>query len=97
MADMHRSIYALCVIILASLSCNSGAQSIPPTPEHSIFDSGKTAYGFFPSPPEVSTQSVLQLYRDISAHGDFVLIQQNTAWEDFVNGVDGTSQTRTDL
>jgi hypothetical protein len=33
----------------------------------------------------------------MSAHGDFVLIQQNTAWEDFINGTDGESQTRTDL
>jgi len=31
-------------------------------------------------------------------HGDFVLIQQNTAWEDFTDrGMDGESQTRTDL
>ena len=31
-------------------------------------------------------------------HGDFVLIQQNTAWEDFAEGgMDGESQTRMDL
>jgi len=33
----------------------------------------------------------------MSAHGDFVLIQQNAAWEDFLGGVEGESQTRTDL
>jgi hypothetical protein len=33
----------------------------------------------------------------MSQHGDFVLIQQNTAWEDFVDGTEGESQTRTDL
>jgi len=94
---MRYLIFIFCIVILASFGCSRGAQSIPPTPEHSIFDSGKTTYGFFPSPPEVSTQSVFQLYQNISTHGDFVLIQQNTAWEDFVNGVDGKSQTRTDL
>lgn len=94
---MRRFIFAFCILLLASLACNGGTQSIPPTPEHSIFDSGKTAYGFFPSPPEATIESIFQLYKDISQHGDFVLIQQNTAWKDFVNGSDGESQTRTDL
>ena len=94
---MRRFIFAFCILLLATLACNGESQSIPPTPEHSIFDSGKTAYGFFPSPPEVSLQSVFQLYKDIGKHGDFVLIQQNTAWNDFVNAVDGKSQTRTDI
>jgi hypothetical protein len=30
-------------------------------------------------------------------HADFVLIQQNAVWQDFVSGVDGESQTRTDI
>ena len=89
--------FALGLLLLASLACNSASQSIPPTPQNSFFDTGKTAYGFFPSPPEVSVESIIQLYKDISQHGDFVLIQQNTAWADFVNGTDGKSQTRTDL
>jgi len=94
---MRRLLLSFCLLILTSLACNGGMPSIPPTPENSIFDSGKTAYGFFPSPPEASLQSVFQLFKDIGKHGDFVLIQQNTAWEDFVNGSDGKSQTRTDL
>jgi hypothetical protein len=85
-------------LLLASLACNGGATPPPPpAPETSIFDSGKTAYGFFPSPPEVSLESIFQLFEDMAEHGDFVLIQQSTDWEGFVNSVDGESQTRTDL
>jgi len=97
MAAMRRFIFAFCILLLTSLACNGEAQSIPPPPENSIFDSGRTAYGFFPSPPEVSLDSIFKLYKDMGAHGDFVLIQQNTAWNDFVSGTDSESQTRTDL
>ncbi|HEU0295829.1 MAG TPA: hypothetical protein VFR47_24030 [Anaerolineales bacterium] len=94
---MQRFLLALCILLLASIACGE-SQSIPSTPENSIFDSGKTAYGFFPSPPEVSIESILQLYKDMGQHGDFVLIQQNTAWQDFVEGeTEIESRTRTDL
>ena len=96
MVNLRRILLAFCILAFASLACN-GSQSIPPTPENSVFDSGKTAYGFFPSPPEATLESIFQLYKDMDTHGDFVLIQQNTAWEDFVDGTDGESQTRTDL
>lgn len=96
---MRRVLIAFLILLLASIACSSSSStpSIPPTPENSIFDSGRTAYGFFPSPPEVSTASVFQLYKDMGQHGDFVLIQQATDWEDFVKGAEGESQTRTDL
>ncbi len=93
---MRRLFLAFFILLLTTLACGESS-SIPPTPENSIFDSGKTAYGFFPSPPEATLESIFQLYKDMDSHGDFVLIQQNTAWEDFVNGTDGESQTRTDL
>ena len=94
---MRRISIAIFSLLLMSLACNGVTPSVPPTPEKSIFGSGRTAYGFFPSPPEVSLDSVFQLYKDMGQHGDFVLIQQNTAWDDFVKGVDGESKTRTDL
>jgi len=94
---MRRFLQALSLLIIVSLACKGGAPSLPSTPKNSIFDSDKTAYGFFPSPPEVSLDSVFQLYKDMSRHGDFVLIQQNTKWEDFVDSVEGQSQTRTDI
>lgn len=93
---MRRFLLAFSILLLASLACNGGGA--PPPPENSIFDSGKTAYGFFPSPPEATLESIFQLYEDMSAHGDFVLIQQNTAWEDFAEGgTESESKTRTDL
>lgn len=93
---MRRIFISLTLFLIASLACG-GTSSIPPTPENSVFDSGRTAFGFFPSPPEVTIESVFQLFKDMNAHGDFVLIQQNTDWESFVTGVEGESQTRTDL
>jgi hypothetical protein len=97
MALMQRFLLAFCILLLACIACGE-SQAIPPPPENSIFDSGKTAYGFFPSPPEVSIESVFQLYKDMGQHADFVLIQQNTAWEDFTEaGLETESQTRTDL
>ncbi len=93
-----RTWIASLILALAALACGGQGPAAPfPTPANSVFDSGRTAYGFFPSPPEVTLDSVLKLYKDLGDHADFVLIQQNTPWQDFVNGVDGESQTRTDL
>jgi hypothetical protein len=95
---MQRIIPFFLILLFLALACNGGAvPTVPPTPQTSVFDLGRTTYGFFPSPPEAKLESVLQMYKDISDHGDFVLIQQNTKWEDFVTGVDGESQTRTDM
>jgi len=95
---MKRILIALLVIALVSLACGESGPVTPfPTPQNSVFDSGRTAYGFFPSPPEVSLDSFFKLYKDLGQHADFVLIQQNDPWQDFVDGVDGDSKTRTDL
>lgn len=94
---MKRIFLAVLVLAFATLACEGGASTPFPAPEISIFDAGRTVYGFFPSPPEVSFESILKLYEDFGDHADFVLIQQNAAWEDFVNGADGESQTRADL
>jgi hypothetical protein len=96
-ANMRRIFISLSILVLAALACGGGTPSIPPTPQHSIFNTTNTAYGFFPSPSEVRLESVFQTFEDIGKHGDFVLIQQNTKWEDFVSGAEGESQTRTDI
>ncbi len=88
---------ALIAFTMLTLACGGETPSIPPTPQESVFDSTDTAYGFFPSPPEATLESVLELFKDMGEHGDFVLIQQNTDWEGFVNGAEGESQTRTDI
>ncbi len=88
---------SILILAIATLACGSGTPGIPPTPQNSTFDSADTAYGFFPSPPEVTLKSVFATFKGMGEHGDFVLIQQNTNWEDFAKGVDGKSQTRTDI
>lgn len=70
---------------------------LPLPTEASVFDSGNTVYGFFPSPPEATFESVLNHFQALGEHADFVLVQQNILWEDFVNGVEGESQKRTDM
>ena len=99
---MKRILIAIFILVLATLSCGqSSQQSAPTTPistsANSVFDSGRTGYGFFPTPPEASLESAMKIYKDIGAHADFVLIQQNTPWQDFANSVDGDSQKRTDI
>ncbi|HEX2697355.1 MAG TPA: hypothetical protein VHM28_06560, partial [Anaerolineales bacterium] len=95
---MKHFLIPVLAIALATLACGESVPATPfPTPQNSVFDSGRTAYGFFPSPPEVSLDSIFKLYKDLGDHADFVLIQQNDPWEDFVNGVDGDSKTRTDM
>src|ERR1700690_2769297 len=95
---MKRISLILLVLALVALACGEQTPPTPfPTPKDSIFDPGRTVYGFYPSPPEVSVDSVLKLYKDLGAHADFVLLQQNVPWADFVNGVDGDSKSRTDL
>ena len=63
---------------LAALACGSQTPPTPtmpfPTLASSAFDSGRTTYGFFPTPPEVSMDSVMKIYKDIGNHADFVLI-----------------------
>lgn len=99
---MKRIFIAIFILAITALACGQSSQPSAtaepvPTPAHSVFDLGRTSYGFFPTPPEVSLESVLKIYKDISSHADFVLLQQNTPWQDFVNGVDGDSQKRTDI
>ncbi len=95
---MKRLLIAVFIIALITLACGAQTPSTPfPTSTSSVFDSNRTTYGFFPTPPEVSVQSVMKIYKDISAHADFALLQQNVPWSDFVNSVDGESQKRTDI
>jgi hypothetical protein len=88
------------MLVLALLACSSTPAGTPgpiPTLAASPFGAGVTAYGFFPSPPEASTQSVIDTYKAIGAHGDVVLLQQNIPWADFVKGVDVASSQITDI
>jgi hypothetical protein len=95
---MKRPVILLLMLVVAAFACGEQVPATPlPIPKDSSFDAGRTVYGFFPSPPEVSIDSVLKLYKDLGSHADFVLLQQNVPWQDFVDNVDGTSKARTDL
>ena len=85
---------ALAAILLSILACTL-ANPAPPSP--SVFDSGRTAYGFFPTPPDVDLLSGWNIYRAIGEHGDVVLIQQPVAWDEFREGTDGESKKMEDI
>jgi hypothetical protein len=85
------------VLLAAPLACSNATPTLPPPPESSIFDTGRTAFGFFPSPPEPTYDSIVDTFRAMGEHGDVVLIQPNIPWQDFVDGPDGDSQAITDL
>ncbi len=88
---------ALIVLVLVTLACGTGTPAPIPTLASSPFDLGRTVYGFFPSPPEASTQSIIDTYAAIDQHGDVVLLQQNIPWEQFVESADGESPAITDI
>lgn len=104
---MKRQIlFILVALLFAGLACENGTSAptqstqseVAPTESAvSVFDLGRTAYGFFPSPPETSSESVLNHFEALGGHADFILIQPNIPWEDFLDGVDGESQAREDL
>ena len=93
---MKRVILLLLAIILVTLACGMRAigtnpQGTPgaiPTLKTSAFDLGRTVYGFFPSPPEATTQSVIDTYKAIGQNGDVVLLQQSIPWEMFATSTD---------
>jgi len=82
------------VFLATALACTLSGPT-PPSP--SVFDSGRTAFGFFPTPPEVSIDSVLATFRAIGEHGDVILIQQNVPWEDLRENWGAESRTVTDI
>ena len=96
----HSFLAAFLILFLASLACSSSPTATPgpiPSLASSPFDLGRTVYGFFPSSPEVSVQSVIDTYKAIGQHGDVVLLQQNIPWVDFVKSPDGSSSNITDI
>jgi hypothetical protein len=99
---MRRLILIIGALFLATLACGESIPAatpvpMPPKPENSVFDTQETTYGFFPSPPEITMESILGHYEDMGEYGDFVLFQHAVPWKDFVESVDGESQKRTDI
>jgi hypothetical protein len=90
-------------LMLLSLACSKSVEPIQPfpnptyTPEASVFGSGRTAYGFFPVPAEVTLESVFATYWAMGQHADVVWFQEDVPWTDFVQGVDGESKLINDF
>jgi hypothetical protein len=96
----YKLMLASTILVLAMLACSFGAAGTPgpiPTLVASPYDLGRTLYGFFPSPPRVSLQSVMDTYKAIGQHADVVLLQQAIPWADFADSADGDSQAVTDI
>lgn len=96
--------FALCmsILLIATLACGASANQTAtpgpfPSPQHSVFNDGRTAYGFFPSPSEVTIQSVMDTIKGIGEHGDVLLLQRNVPWNDFAKSSDGDSSEITDI
>jgi hypothetical protein len=87
-------------LLLASLACGQGIAPFPDptyTPRAALLGGGQTAYGFFPTPPQVSLESVFATYQALGEHADVVLVQESIPWSEFSQGVDVESQKITDL
>jgi len=82
---------AAALLMLVTLACASSAPSGPPTASpappptpragESVFDQEGTAFGFFPSPPEITLESVLRHFGDLGDHADFILAQPGIPWQ----------------
>lgn len=83
-------------LLLSGLACASGTPPATPTPAPSVFEAGETVYGFFPTPPDVTIESVINTLKVMGQHGDVALIQRAIPWKDFINASDGPSQDITD-
>jgi len=100
---MRRLMVVVIALGLGSLAC--GLQPVVTAltgfpadmPEAPVFDSARTVYGFFPSPPEPTFESVLNHFQALGEHADFVLLQPAIPWEEFASGSTDNSQCLTDL
>ena len=95
---MKRLLIVFLILALASLACGQSGPVTPfPTLENPASESGKTIYGFFPSPPKATVASFISHYKDLGQYADFVLFQHNVPWADFADSADGESKSRTDI
>ncbi len=85
------------ILLLAAIACRQSVPAAIPTIQNSVFDSDQTAYGFFPTPAEVSLQAVFDIYKKIGQHGNVVLMQREVPWAEFVRSADGDSKAIEDI
>ncbi len=88
------------LLLLTALACGKSVSPFPDpayTPEASIFASDHLACGFFPTPPQVSMESLFAHYRAMGEHAEIILVQDKIPWQDFQHSAEGESQTVTDM
>ena len=91
---MKRFLLFAIVLIWVALACGLSVPATAfPKPETSVFDAGRTVYGFFPSPPELTNESMLATIQGIGEHGEVILVQEALPWAEFLDEVDGDSQS----
>ena len=91
---MKRLIISLLALVTVTLACGKNLPATAyPTPKESVFDSDRTAYGFFPSPSEFTDKSLLATLQGIGEHGDVILIQDALPWAGFLDSAGGDSQS----
>lgn len=98
---------AVLALMIAGMACAD--ENVPPTTtavvtkepitrsSSAALNSAETAYGFFPSPPDTTFESVLRHFDALGDHADFILIQPNIPWEDFLDGIEGDTKSREDI
>jgi hypothetical protein len=95
---MQRSALVVFVLILAGMACAPAEQpGATRLPDSVVFEAGRAAYGFFPSPPEPSFVSVLSHFRDLGEHADFILIQPAIPWEAMLDPDAEEAQPQVDI
>lgn len=102
----HFFLFVLAVLLTFSSAC-AVKKTTPPSPAVTIITTSpaitaapapaRTLYGFFPTPPDVTTQSIIDNYKVIGEHADVVLFQQNIPWADFAAGIDVESAAIKDI
>lgn len=96
---MRKSLVVIGLLFFA-LACGQSTAPFPDptyTPRPPVFESGRTAYGFFSTPPKVSMDSLFAHYRAMGENGDVSLVQESIPWADFVNGVEVESAKIDDM
>lgn len=97
---LHLQKIAIIGLLLSILACGQSTAPFPDptyTPKPPVFESGRTAYGFFPTPPQVSMDSLFAHYRALAQNADVLLVQENVPWADFVNGIEVESSKIDDM
>jgi hypothetical protein len=95
---------AVTILLLSALACSDGTPSpaaAGPTPvaqdssapQTSVFDTGRTAYAFFPSSPELTPESFVATLEAIGQHADVILVMPQVPWAEFIDSADAESPT----